>query len=95
VQAAPVLQPHNYGKDIYDRALVDHESAVHVRFAQPELGAKEELAMGFGRGKPHNNGRAMQFLKVYVLPAAAAVVSDLWRRYRRKIDSNIDALIKG
>jgi hypothetical protein len=39
-------------------------------------------------------GGPLQFLKVYVLPAAAAVVSDLWRRYRRKIDSNIDALIK-
>ena len=53
-----VFLPQQQREHIRDRALLDDECAVHVGFAQSELGIEQDRALRFRVGKAHGNGRA-------------------------------------
>ena len=50
--------PHQDRQHVRDRALLDDESAVHVGFAQPQLGIEQDRALRRGVGKAHGDRRA-------------------------------------
>ena len=46
------------GQYIGDRALLDHEAAVHVSFAKPQLRIEQDAPFGCAGGKPNRDGFA-------------------------------------
>src|SRR5674476_671352 len=52
--AGAVLAEHD-GQYIGDRALLDHETAVHVGFAKPQLGIEQDVPFGGAGGKANRD----------------------------------------
>jgi hypothetical protein len=58
-----VVLPQQDGQHVRDRALVDDNTAIHIGFAQPELGIEKNAALGFGAGEAHGYWRAAAIAK--------------------------------
>src|SRR5712691_3567559 len=55
--AVATLTKHD-GKDVGDRALLDHDAAIHVGFAESQLGIDEDATLGRSGGEADRHGPA-------------------------------------
>ena len=55
---SPAEIPHHKVEKFRNRALLDHEAAIHVGFAQSELGVEENVPFGGPAGKADRDRRA-------------------------------------